>query len=211
MYYIGLDAHEKTISYCVKDASSHRAERYRVCCRSSLLQFRPLFAVKGNAMFATERHIAACVGTLLLLIAICVPCAQAAGGHDLSGFYSVSNVVALGNSVQATVHVRLVNHRGATITLQNPILRYRTPLPQTTQRLSNITLPPQKVTEFTQQVTVDAREYREWTKRAPFSLSFLSNSASGEAAGRSLALRPLHPAPLSQTQPQARQTGGQRP
>jgi hypothetical protein len=159
-------------------------------------------------MSATERHIFPRVGTLLLLTIICVPCAQAAGGHDLSGFYSLSNVVAVGNDMQMTVHVRLVNHSAGTMSLQNPVLRYRSYRRSSAPKLNAITLPPKGTTAFTQQITVAAREYLEWANRAPLILSFISG---GQSTGQSLALRPLHPAPLSQTQPQARQTGGQRP
>jgi len=127
--------------------------------------------------------------------------ANAAGGMELSGSYRLSNVVANSDQVQVTANVRLTNHGNTKVSLQQPVLHFRFSHPQPPQKLNAIALPPRGTVELTQQLTVDARAYRDWANREPLLLSFITAGANGDPTASTLRLHPLQPAPHIQVKP----------
>jgi hypothetical protein len=159
-------------------------------------------------MSERKSHGVVAIG-LLMLLTLCTPQLCAAGGPELSGFYRLSDVVALNNNAQVIVHVRLVNHSNTAVALQNLLLRY-SPRPQGVQKLNSIVLPPQGRVEFAQKITVEPRDYQAWANRMPLALSFSSTETGGYPGGQTLVLMPLPVRPVHTQQPRP-QSGGRRP
>lgn len=140
------------------------------------------------ALAAKPRRNTLAVVVLLSTLAL-VPAGQATDGRDFAGFYEVSNVTDLGDTVRLTLTVRIFNYSdadlsGATITLQDS-LQAATDYGSYPGSLS---LADRESVRLTNEFTLPRTEYDRWQNGATPSLRIQHSDGAGNAVQRMIEL-----------------------
>jgi len=133
----------------------------------------------GTTLVVLSAILAVCAACAVLLTQFALP-AQASGGRDFAGVYSLSEATPLGDQVRVTFSARIFNYSdsdviGATVTLKGsgaPKAGFAA--------FHDIPLRDRESVRLSQEITVPAREYQLWKMGHTPSLVVQYRNSSGD-------------------------------